>query len=413
MEKNNEQKFGDWRFATKVAAPDGREIGDCFLVAPSLISQPKLQSFIIIGFIFVLSLFFVGCQTSEPETAVAETDTVSMTDQIEANVAGTLTAMPTTAPTLPPPPVSTPVSNTSFSLVKPEDLPTETTVPTDTPIPVESPTPAPDEPTATPMPTFTPPALPQTSLEEHYWLRRPVAEGGVVWTDKEYPYGNTRGGQLRPHHGVEFNVNYDTEILAAASGTVVVAGPDDTVAYGPETNFYGNLVVIEHDTTYNGKSVYTLYGHLNTPLVAVGRHVEAQEVIGLSGATGVADGPHMHFEVRVGANDYYSTRNPLLWLWPFPDRGTVIGRITFPDGSLAYEAPVRVVRVDAPSHYAASTSYAQGRTNPDDQWYENFAIDDVEAGYYELIVYAGDEKYTENVWVYPRRTSFVEVVIGN
>ncbi len=362
--------------------------------------------------IITLAFFLIGCQTAAPETAVPTTNALAVAEQIEVQVAGTLAAMSTTAPTLPPPPVST-VAGSSFSLVKPEDLPTETAVPPDTPIPIETATLAPDEPTPTAMPTFTPPALPQTSQEEHYWLRRPVAEGGVVWTDKEYPYGSTRGGQLRPHHGVEFNVDHNTEILAAASGTVVVAGADDTVAYGPETNFYGNLIIIEHDTTYNGKPVFTLYGHLTTPLVAVGQHVDAEQVIGLSGATGVADGPHMHFEVRVGANDYNSTRNPLLWLWPFPDRGTVIGRVTFPDGSLAYEAPVRVVRVDAPSRYAATTSYAQGRINADDQWAENFAIDDVEAGYYELIVYAGSEKYTANVWVYPRRTSFVEVVTGN
>ena len=235
-----------------------------------------------------------------------------------------------------------------------------------------------------------------------------------MWTDKEYPYGSTRRGELRPHHGVEFNVDYDTEILAVASGTVVVAGSDDTVAYGPETNFYGNLVVIEHDTPHNGKPVFTLYGHLNTPLVTIGSRVEAEQVIGLSGATGVADGPHMHFEVRVGANDYNSTRNPLLWLWPFPDRGTVIGRIVFPDGSLAYEAPVRVLSVsDAPSRYAATTSYAQGQLNGDDEWNENFAIDDVEAGYYEVIVNAGSEKYEETIWVYPRRTSFIEITIGN
>ena len=365
--------------------------------------------------LFLFVLFIVGCQSAE--TAVVASAENDLSAIIETQVAATMTAMPTPTlqptATLPPPPTTTPPGGAiSFNLVDPDALPTETAVPQNTPEPAATATLAPEEDTPTPQPTFTPPALPQTSLDEHYWLRRPVAEGGVVWTDKEYPYGSTRRGELRPHHGVEFNVDYDTEILAAASGTVVVAGADDAVAYGPETNFYGNLVVIEHDTAYNGQPVYTLYGHLNTPLVTVGSRVEAQQVIGLSGATGVADGPHMHFEVRVGANDYNSTRNPLLWLWPFPDRGTVIGRVVFPNGSLAYEAPVRVVRVDAPSRYAASTSYAQGGVNPDDEWSENFAIDDVEAGYYELIVYAGDETYEETVWVYPRRTSFVEITIG-
>jgi len=266
--------------------------------------------------------------------------------------------------------------------------------------------------TPTPPPTFTPPALPQTLPDEHYWLRRPVAEGGIVWTNKYYPYGSTRGGQLRPHHGVEFDVPYNTEILAAASGTVVVAGSDATTAYGPQTSFYGNVVIIQHDTLYQGQSLFTLYGHLSQPLVQLGQHVDAEQVIGLSGATGVADGPHMHLEVRVGQNSYESTRNPLLWLWPFPDRGTVVGRVTFANGALAYEAPVRVERIDAPSRYAATTTYAQETLNADETWNENFAIDDVEAGYYKVIVTVGTEKYTQEIWVYPRRTSYVEIVIG-
>jgi murein DD-endopeptidase MepM/ murein hydrolase activator NlpD len=266
-------------------------------------------------------------------------------------------------------------------------------------------------PTHTPMPTFTPPALPDTLQEDHYWLRRPVAEGGIVWTDKFYPYGSTRSGQLRPHHGVEFNVPYNTEILAAASGIVVAAGPDSNTAYGPEPNFYGNLVVIEHTTPLNGQPVYTLYGHLNTVYVQVGQQVEAEEIIGLSGATGVADGPHLHFEVRLGENSYDHTYNPLLWLWPFPDRGTVVGRVVWPDGTLVQEAPVVLRRIDATVNAATTTTYAAGSTNADPAWQENFALDDVHAGYYQVTVQHNKTKFTQEVWVYPRRTSFVEIVI--
>ena len=360
--------------------------------------------------ILLLALFLLSaCQGGATEevsagAVVVQPSPVPVTD----------TAVPTATikPTATPPPTATePKLMPSFNLVEEsETAPTETAVsltPTNTAVA------ATETPANTPQPTFTPPALPQTSAEDHYWLKRPVAEGGIVWTNKEYPYGSTRGGELRPHHGVEFDVPYDTEILAAASGTVVVAGTDEAELYGPQTNFYGNLVVIEHDTRYKGRPVYTLYGHLNTPLVSVGQRVNAQDVIGLSGASGVADGPHVHLEVRLDENTYNNTYNPLLWLWPFPDRGTIVGRVTFPDGSLATEAPVRAVRVDADSRYAATTTYAGDSTNSDDVWQENFALDDIEAGYYEVIVYAGDEKYKENVWVYPRRTSFVEIVIGN
>ena len=285
--------------------------------------------------------------------------------------------------------------------------------------PTAIPTPVPTDviPTATisptSLPTFTPPALPNTSPWEHYWLRRPIPEGGTVWTNKSYPYGHTRGGTLRPHHGVEFDVDRGTEILAAASGTVVVAGTDAEVAYGPHTDFYGNLVIIELDSKLNGTTpVYILYGHLSQVMVQVGQHVDAEQIIALSGASGIADGPHMHFEVRVGQNNYESTRNPLLWLYPFPDRGTVAGRvISAQNGELITEAPVTLRRIDGASRYAATTTYAQESLNSDEGWQENFVFDDVDAGYYEVIVTVGSKDFETNVWVYPYQTSFVEILV--
>ncbi|MCB0013618.1 MAG: peptidoglycan DD-metalloendopeptidase family protein [Anaerolineales bacterium] len=265
--------------------------------------------------------------------------------------------------------------------------------------------------TLTPQPTFTPPTLPETSANEHYWLIRPIPEGGTVWTDKIYPFGSTRGGTLRPHHGVEFNVPTGTQVLGAASGTVVVAGPDDAEIVGPEGSFYGNVVVIQHDFLYLGQAVFTLYGHLSEVYVAVGQTVAAGELIALSGGTGVADGPHLHFEVRLGANSYDAVRNPLLWLWPFPDRGTVIGRVSWPNGELVAEAPVSLHRVDGPAPYMATTSYASGMLG-DPGWGENFAVDDVPAGYYEITVRSGSEDYTVEAWVFSRQTTYVEITLG-
>ncbi|MEW5987595.1 MAG: peptidoglycan DD-metalloendopeptidase family protein [Chloroflexota bacterium] len=265
--------------------------------------------------------------------------------------------------------------------------------------------------TATPGPTFTPPASPTATGWEHLWLGRPVSSDTAVWTNKVYPYGSTRGGTLRPHHGVEFDVPSGTPIYAVAAGTVRVAGDDSLVAYGETTNFYGNLVVIELDYQMNGQPIFTLFGHLSELQVSVGQHVEAQTPIALSGASGVADGPHLHFEVRVGQNSYQATRNPLLWLYPFPGRGVAAGRVTWPDGTLAHEVPVSLRRLDAPSAYAATTTYAEGDLNGDDNWQENFALDDVTAGYYELTVGGSNHPIKTTFWVYPYQTSFVEVVL--
>lgn len=216
---------------------------------------------------------------------------------------------------------------------------------------------------------------------------------------------------MRPHTGVEFVVPTNTPVLAVAPGTVVVAGNDSQTAYGPQTDFYGNLVILELDTT-GGSPLYALYGHLSEVGVAVGQRVTVGETLGLSGDTGVADGPHLHFEVRAGQNLYTATRNPLLWLTPLPETGVVAGRVVNSAGELLHEAPVSLIRVDAPAAYTATTSYALGEPNGDDALNENFALDDVSGGYYEAMVDTGSRRYTTNLWVYPNRVNWVEIVIG-
>jgi len=262
-------------------------------------------------------------------------------------------------------------------------------------------------------PTFTPPPPPPLAEGEHFLLQRPVPSSGPAWTDKTYPYGSTRGGALRPHTGVEFVVPEGTEVLAVAAGTVRVAGNDSLIAFGPHPNFYGNLIVIESDSTNGGGPIYHLYGHLSEVHVAEGQMVAAGEVIGLSGSTGVADGPHLHFEVRSGENSYLATQNPLLWLVPFPQTGVVLGRVTWPNGELVQETLVTLIRVDAPSPYTATTTYAQGEPNQDGIYGENFVLDDVIPGYYQIVVGDGSNRTTSELWVYPGRTNFIELTLDN
>lgn len=200
-------------------------------------------------------------------------------------------------------------------------------------------------------------------------------------------------------------------MLAVAAGTVVVAGDDSLNAYGPAISFYGNLVIVELDNN-NGTPIFTLYGHLSEVSVSVGQFVTVGEVLGYSGASGVADGPHLHFEVRVGNNDYGATRNPLLWLIPLPETGVVAGRVVNPTGELLHEASVTLVRVDGSAPYSATTSYALGEPNGDDILGENFALDDVEPGFYQAVVDAGSRRFTTELWVYPGRTNWVELVFS-
>jgi len=97
-------------------------------------------------------------------------------------------------------------------------------------------------------------------------------------------FGASRG--RRAHGGIDFSVPRNTPVMATNDGTVVASG----VGYLGDRK-YGNVVVIEHEG-----GLRSLYAHLNKRNVNVGDTVTAGELIGLSGATGHATGPHLHLE---------------------------------------------------------------------------------------------------------------------
>jgi len=336
----------------------------------------------------LLTLSLAACQTATAPapTAIATraatiSPTVESTPTVEATATATATSTPRPSPT--PPATATPT-------------PEPPAAPTNTPAP---------------GPTFTLPPAPDTTGQDHFWLSRPVPYDYAIWTEKTYSYGSTRGGHLRPHHGVEFAVPTGTPILAVADGIIRVAGWDNEIAYGAFTNFYGRLIVIELDHQLNGQPLFALYGHLSEFTVVADQRVQQGDQIGLSGSSGIADGPHLHLEIRQGANDYSSTRSPLLWLYPFTGRGVIAGRIVWPDGTLAREVPVSARRIDAPSNYAWATTYADGLARPDDYWNENFAIDDIYAGYYRIYAGTSDRSVSTELWVHPYQTAFVTLTL--
>ena len=87
------------------------------------------------------------------------------------------------------------------------------------------------------------------------------------------------------HEGLDIAAPEGTPIVAAGSGTVVIA------AY---TGGYGNYTCIDH-----GGGLSTCYGHQSAFAVSSGESVSQGEVIGYVGSTGHSTGPHLHFEVRV------------------------------------------------------------------------------------------------------------------
>jgi murein DD-endopeptidase MepM/ murein hydrolase activator NlpD len=91
------------------------------------------------------------------------------------------------------------------------------------------------------------------------------------------------------HGGVDYGVALGTPVWACADGKVVLA------RFRIVT---GNSVVIEHLP-----GVYSLYYHLDGMAVSEGQILKAGEALGRSGATGLATGPHLHWEIRVSGEN--------------------------------------------------------------------------------------------------------------
>jgi murein DD-endopeptidase MepM/ murein hydrolase activator NlpD len=91
----------------------------------------------------------------------------------------------------------------------------------------------------------------------------------------------------RPHRGVDY---------AASTGTPIKAAGDGRIVHRGRKGGYGNTVIIQH-----GGNITTLYAHMSKYKSGqrVGSRVRQGQVIGYVGKTGLASGPHLHYEYRL------------------------------------------------------------------------------------------------------------------
>lgn len=83
--------------------------------------------------------------------------------------------------------------------------------------------------------------------------------------------------------------------LAALATSPITASNAGRVAFAGDLGIYGSCVILDH-----GVGVWSLYGHLSSIDVAEGDRVTKGQVLGMSGATGLAGGDHLHFAILVG-----------------------------------------------------------------------------------------------------------------
>ncbi|MGO1541496.1 MAG: peptidoglycan DD-metalloendopeptidase family protein [Luteimonas sp.] len=127
-------------------------------------------------------------------------------------------------------------------------------------------------------------------------------------------FGNRRHpilGTMRLHAGVDY---------AARTGTPIMAAGDARVQFRGRQRGYGNTIILDH-----GRGHTTLYAHMSRfGNFRQGQRVSQGQVIGYVGATGLATGPHLHYEFRVNGKH----RDPLKVTMPPPDplKGEALAR---------------------------------------------------------------------------------------
>jgi len=128
-------------------------------------------------------------------------------------------------------------------------------------------------------------------IYHRYGVPKPAQAFPGIWPI-EGVLRSSFGGRSDPFSGEgAFHTGID---LAAPVGTSVRASADGVVVSAAWSGAYGKLVVVDH-----GNGLQTYYAHLSSFLVIPGEEVRRGQTIALSGSTGRATGPHMHYEVRL------------------------------------------------------------------------------------------------------------------
>jgi murein DD-endopeptidase MepM/ murein hydrolase activator NlpD len=381
-------------------------------------TRPRRISFLLALFI-PLSLFFWEVQELKLEeepvamvtaTAVPVTSTlapsetaVPATAAMTATNTATATHTPTRKPSATPTKVSATATNTPTATATavrinrrcPETAPTRPEY--DRYVLDANPWPQPDTAVANP----------------HFWLAKPIPGGGRYLVNQTFPYGYDLNGRLLLHNGVDAAQGLGIPVLAVANGTVVVAQADDEVLYGWRCDWYGHLVVVELAEQWLDQPVYVLYGHVLSITVEVGQEVYVGDQVAEVGFGGAATVPHLHFEVRVGTNEFSSTRNPMLWIAPGETRGVIAGRLLDPQGRPWQGVVLSLLGGNKEQENRTTWSYLgdpDDLINADEGWAENFVFSDVRPGNYEIYTKVQGVEYRMPVTVAEGDVATVEII---
>lgn len=304
---------------------------------------------------------------------------------------------PQLAPVLPAAPQPTPLCpNLDCLIVTPAPAPAE-------PLRFDLPTPG-----AEPISAWRPPLYPvpwALNTFDHFYFSRPIGADEVNWPLANYRYGGVFFEDIT-HTGVDIPAKPGTPVLSAGSGNVIWAGwglfsgdPKN------EKDAYGQAVAIRHDFGYNGETLYTIYAHMRQVDVAIGQWVDTGQYLGEVGDTGYTTGPHLHFEVRIGQNSYFQTRNPELWIAPPQGWGVLAGRVMDTNRELFKRKSVLIESLQTGRQWTVIT-YGPDSIRPDPYYNENFVISDLPAGRYNVYVVFDGKSRRQELEIRPGQITF-------
>ena len=122
--------------------------------------------------------------------------------------------------------------------------------------------------------------------------------------------------------------------------------------------------------------------------------------------TGTSSGVHLHFEVRLGENNFYATRNPVLWMVPPQGYGVLVGRVTGDYGATLKEHLVAVMNVKTLKTWKVFTYASDATINSDSYYNENVALGDLPAGVYQLDIIFDEVNNWVNIQILPGQVTY-------
>lgn len=245
------------------------------------------------------------------------------------------------------------------------------------------------------------------NTHDHFYFTRPIAMDSNSAPSSDFGYGFYYPDDDAVHSGVDIGSPLHKPILTVGDGQVVFAGYGLMNGGGDVNDPYGMAVLIRHTFSYEDKTLYTVYGHMDRIDVVKDQIVKTGDQIGIIGLTGNTSGPHVHFEVRIDDSKGGRIQNPELWLAPPVGSGVLAGRLKNDFGYLISAQQLWLKSLETGYKFNITTYAPVKHIYADDYFRENFVLGDIPAGEYELSMIYKYKWYRLNITIAPGTVNYV------